>query len=65
MNRKFVVGLDKSKMKFYDVSASAQQSLVHVNSENGKVFSVDSDDEDAPFDARSSQKFNKKFGDWG
>jgi replicative DNA helicase len=60
INRKFVVGLDKSKMKFYDVSDSAQKSLVHV-SENGKVSSID--DEDVPFEPEN--KFRKKFSDWG
>lgn len=64
MNRKFVVGLDKSKMKFYDVSNSAQQSLVHVNPENGKVRSWD-DEEEAPFEQKSSEKFRHKFNDWG
>lgn len=62
MNRKFVVGLDKSKMKFYDVNDAAQKSLVHVNSENGKVESLgnyeDSDDD-------AENKFRKKFSDWG
>jgi len=29
MNRKFIMGLDKSKMKFYDVSNGAQKSLTH------------------------------------
>ena len=64
MNRKFVVGLDKSKMKFYDVSNSAQQSLVHVNPENGKVRSWD-DEEEAPVEQKSSEKFRHKFNDWG
>lgn len=64
MNRKFVVGLDKSKMKFYDVNNTAQQSLVHVNAENGKVTSWD-DEEQAPFEQKSSEKFRHKFNDWG
>jgi replicative DNA helicase len=65
-NRKFVVGLDKSKMKFYDVNATAQQSLVHVNSENGKVSSVGDQDEYArSIFAKSNEKFTKKFDDWG
>ena len=67
-NRKFVVGLDKSKMKFYDVNQSAQQSLVHVNSENGKVSRLDDDDTDAYPDSifkKGSPKFGQKFSDWG
>lgn len=58
MNRKFVVGLDKSKMKFYDVNDAAQKSLVHVNGETGKVESLDDDDD-------AENKFRKKFSDWG
>jgi len=68
-NRKFVVGLDKSKMKFYDVNQTAQQSLVHVNSESGKVVAADSDEQDDPYAKslfrKSEQKFNQKFNDWG
>jgi len=66
MNRKFVVGLDKSKMKFYDVSDTAQKSLVHVNGETGKVSSFDDDLDDseiAPF--APNEKFRKKFDGWG
>jgi replicative DNA helicase len=67
MNRKFVVGLDKSKMKFYDVNQSAQQSLVHVNAENGKVSSLDDEEEpyaDSIF-KKGNPKFGQKFSDWG
>jgi replicative DNA helicase len=68
-NRKFVVGLDKSKMKFYDVSQTAQQSLVHVNGESGKVVAAGNDEDDDPYAKslfrKSEQKFNQKFNDWG
>ena len=69
-NRKFVVGLDKSKMKFYDVNQTAQQSLVHVDGQTGKVSASESlePDED-PYDAsifnKTEEKFRKKFNDWG
>jgi replicative DNA helicase len=64
-NRKFVVGLDKSKMKFYDVNASAQQTIVHVNSETGRVAPKDDQDpyDDSIFN-KSDKKFRQKFDDW-
>ena len=45
-NKKFIIGIDKSKMKLYDVEASAQDL-------------VDSGQEDTP--ALPKPKFNDKF----
>lgn len=50
-NKKFVVGVDRSKMKFYDVEQSAQDSL----SDSGQ----DDEDDDAPVKKYESSKFER------
>lgn len=67
-NRKFVVGLNKSKMQFYNVSASAQKTLFHANSETESApFEEKQTDED-PYDKsifkKSQEKFKQNFNDW-
>ena len=37
INRKFILGVDRSKMRFYDVEQSAQTDLV----ESGQALSTD------------------------
>ena len=56
-NRKFVVGVNRAKMKFFDLEDSAQVGLVGTGSGyNGKNF-----DQDFTVD----KKFNDdKFTDW-
>lgn len=58
-NKKFVMGVDRSKMKFYDVEQSAQDSLVDSGQE-------EDDDEDLhKKSAKPDWKFgNKKFDSW-
>lgn len=65
-NKKFVMGVDRGKMKFYDVEQSAQDSLV----DTGQVSDDDDDDEPrgygSGYDGKSySRKFEgKKFEKW-
>ncbi len=65
-NKKFVMGVDRGKMKFYDVEQSAQGSLV----DTGQVSDDDDDDEPrgygSGYDGKSySRKFEgKKFEKW-
>ena len=60
INKKFVLGVDRSKMKFYDVEQTAQQSLVDTGQEdedagagagyNGRNFERKFDGDKAKFD---------------
>lgn len=65
-NKKFVMGVDRGKMKFYDVEQSAQDSLV----DTGQISDDDDDDEPrgygSGYDGKSySRKFEgKKFEKW-
>jgi len=65
-NKKFVMGVDRGKMKFYDVEQSAQDSLV----DTGQVSDDDDDDEPtgygSGYDGKSyGRKFEgKKFEKW-
>lgn len=65
-NKKFVMGVDRGKMKFYDVEQSAQDSLV----DTGQVSDDDDDDEPrgygSGYDGKPySRKFEgKKFEKW-
>jgi hypothetical protein len=66
INKKFVMGVDRGKMKFYDVEQSAQDSLV----DTGQISDDDDDDEPrgygSGYDGKSySRKFDgKKFEKW-
>jgi replicative DNA helicase len=51
-NKKFVMGVDRSKMKFYDVEQSAQESLVDSGQD-------EDDDDDTTFKKFDSRKFDK------
>jgi hypothetical protein len=65
VNRKFVIGCDRAKMKFYDVEGNAQAGLVNSGQAisttdsfgvgfDGKNFDKDFDDD----------KFKEKFTEW-
>ena len=51
MNRKFVVGVDRSKMRLFDVSQAAQDELVDTGQTK---------DDTPSFDIATGGKFNKK-----
>jgi hypothetical protein len=53
LNRKFVVGVDRPKMKLYDVSQTAQAGLVDTGQE---------DDDDGGGSGYRKQDFDEKFG---
>lgn len=56
---KFVVGLDKPKMRFYNVSESAQDSIIQENTtEKETETEFDNENEVAPFSP------NSKFNGW-
>ena len=38
VNKRFVIGLDRAKMKLYDVSQNAQEDLVDTGQEESSVF---------------------------
>lgn len=64
VNRKFIVGLDKSRMKFYDANDSAQSGLVDKNGTIAKASSGlqdFSEEEHEPFD---NDKFRKNYSTW-
>jgi hypothetical protein len=52
MNKKFVIGIDKAKMKLYDVEANAQKIV-----DSGQV-----DDRPSKFTSNDSHNFKSKFG---
>lgn len=54
-NKKFVMGVDRSKMKFYDVEQSAQDSLVDTGQ------SEDDDDDDGYGSGYGGKNFERKF----
>lgn len=54
-NKKFVMGVDRSKMKFYDVEQSAQDSLVDTGQ------SEDDDDDEGYGSGYSGKNFERKF----
>lgn len=57
-NKKFVVGVDRSKMKFYDVEQTAQDSLVDAGQSQD-------DDDDEAFGKSTPRRFDsKKFESW-
>lgn len=58
VNKRFVVGLDKPKMKFYDVEPSAQQGITNPSSNNGPPSNIIN----SPNSANPSQI--KDFGEW-
>ena len=58
VNKRFVVGLDNPKMKFYDVEPSAQQGITNPSSNNGPPSNIIN----SPNSANPSQI--KDFGEW-
>ena len=56
-NRKFVVGIDRSKMKLFDLDASAQQQMLDTGQEE--------EDEEGGFRGKVRKKFGRKFDGWG
>lgn len=52
MNKKFVIGVDKAKMKLYDVEANAQKIV-----DSGQV-----EDRPSKFTSNDSHNFKSKFG---
>jgi replicative DNA helicase len=55
LNRRFVIGIDRAKMKLYDLDASAQQGIVDKDGKN-------EDDEEDLFSPRGKKK--RKFDEW-
>jgi replicative DNA helicase len=65
VNRKFIVGLDKTKMKFYDVNQTAQTVSTSGKSEDGVDDSFKEDDKyKGTFKEKSDEKFRKRFSKW-
>ena len=54
INKKFVIGVDRSKMRLYDVESSAQENLTDSNQviEDSPVF------DNSTFGKRSKKKFD-------
>ena len=57
-NRRFVVGIDRSKMKLFDLDASAQQQMLDTGQE-------EEDEEEGGFRGKVRKKFGRKFDGWG
>ena len=53
MNKRFVIGIDRKKMRLYDVEVDAQQDLVNSGQDNGPVF------DNTSFGSKSYDKFSK------
>ena len=53
MNKRFVIGIDRAKMRLYDVEVDAQQDLVNSGQDNGPVF------DNTSFGSKSYDKFSK------
>ena len=53
LNRKFIVGVDRSKMRLYDVEVDAQQDLVNSGQDDEPVF------DNTSFGSKSYDKFSK------
>ena len=53
MNKRFVIGIDRAKMRLYDVEVNAQQDLVNSGQDNGPVF------DNTSFGSKSYDKFSK------
>ena len=53
MNKRFVIGIDRAKMRLYDVEVAAQQDLVNSGQDNGPVF------DNTSFGSKSYDKFSK------
>lgn len=52
-NRRFVIGIDRSKMKLFDLDPSAQKGIIKGGG----------DDDDDPL-PKTNGKFNRKFDEW-
>lgn len=68
-HQKFLVGLDKTKMRFYDLNDSAQKTAVHIagsapQEEFADAFSNSQVDRENPESGGGHSKFRKKFDDW-
>lgn len=61
-NRRFVVGIDRSKMKLFDLDESAQRGIINMPEK------TDEDEETGEFKSfreRMTDKFKKRdFADW-
>jgi len=55
MNKRFVVGIDRAKMRLYDIDISEQHSLADANQ------TVDKDDFDTPTFDKSSFGSSQNF----
>ena len=53
MNKRFVIGIDRAKMRLYDVEVDAQQDLVNSGQDDGPVF------DNTSFGSKSYDKFSK------
>ena len=58
-NRKFVIGINRAKMKLYDVSHSEQEDLVCSGQST-----YSRDDLDDKFSKRTATKIGEPFSDW-
>jgi hypothetical protein len=57
VNKRFVIGIDRAKMKLYDIDISEQQSLADSNQTKGKE-----DDFDIPVFDKSSFGIRSNYG---
>ena len=51
--KRFIIGIDRAKMRLYDVEVDAQQDLVNSGQDNGPVF------DNTSFGSKSYDKFSK------
>jgi hypothetical protein len=62
-NRRFVVGIDRSKMKLFDLDESAQRGIINMS--ESKDEESEDEGEFKTFRERMSDKFKKRdFADW-
>ena len=66
-NRRFVIGIDRSKMKLFDLDPSAQNNIILEGGRGGKEEEEEDNGGFKTFRERMNDKFDKKkrdFADW-
>jgi hypothetical protein len=66
-NRRFVIGIDRSKMKLFDLDPSAQNNIILEGGRGGKEEEEEDKGGFKTFRERMNDKFDKKkrdFADW-
>ena len=58
-NRRFVIGIDRSKMKLFDLEASAQTDMINTGQEED-----DEEEVGGGFRRKMQNKFGRKFNEW-